>query len=48
VDEKLRCEVATYSWIHQNCPMVPIPCLYGFGFPDGQTVCGPQHHCQIN
>lgn len=39
VDEKLRCEVATYIWIHQNCPTVPIPTLYGFAFPDGQTVC---------
>ncbi|EAW25594.1 uncharacterized protein NFIA_044130 [Aspergillus fischeri NRRL 181] len=41
VDEKLRCEVATYIWIHQNCPTVPIPCLYGFGFPDGQTFVRP-------
>jgi hypothetical protein len=41
VDEKLRCEVATYIWIHQNCPTVPIPSLYGFGFPDGRTVCSP-------
>ncbi|EAW07717.1 uncharacterized protein ACLA_024320 [Aspergillus clavatus NRRL 1] len=29
VDEKLRCEVATYIWIHENCPTVPIPSLYG-------------------
>lgn len=38
VDEKLRCEVATYIWIRENCPTVPIPALYGFAFPDGQTV----------
>lgn len=38
VDEELRFEVATYIWIHENCPTVPIPTLYGFGFPDGQTV----------
>ncbi|GKZ42598.1 hypothetical protein AbraIFM66951_002289 [Aspergillus brasiliensis] len=37
VDEKLRCEVATYIWIRQNCPSVPIPLLHGFAFPDGQT-----------
>lgn len=35
VDEKLRCEVATYIWIHENAPSVPIPILYGFGFPGG-------------
>lgn len=39
IDEKLRCEVATYMWIQQNCPDVPIPSLLKFGFPDGQTVC---------
>ncbi|KAL1971002.1 hypothetical protein VTN77DRAFT_2836 [Rasamsonia byssochlamydoides] len=38
VDEKLRCEVATYIWMQENCPDVPIPSLFGFGFPDGQTV----------
>ncbi|RAK94065.1 hypothetical protein BO79DRAFT_241647 [Aspergillus costaricaensis CBS 115574] len=38
VDEKLRCETATYIWIRQNCPSVPIPLLHGFAFPDGQTV----------
>ncbi|KDB24066.1 hypothetical protein H109_04011 [Trichophyton interdigitale MR816] len=24
-DEKLRCEVATYVWMQENCPDVPIP-----------------------
>ena len=38
VDEELRFEVATYIWIHEIYPTVPIPTLYGFGFPDGQTV----------
>lgn len=37
-DEKLRCEVATYVWMQENCPDVPIPKLWGFGFVDGQTV----------
>lgn len=38
VDEKLRCEAASYIWLQQNCPDIPIPFLYGFGLPDGQTV----------
>ena len=38
VDEKLRCEVASYIWIQQNCPDIPIPPLFGFGFPNGQRV----------
>ena len=38
-EEKLRCEVATYAWIQQNCPTVPIPRLLGFGFPGGHSVC---------
>ncbi|KAL1856003.1 hypothetical protein Plec18170_003870 [Paecilomyces lecythidis] len=37
MDEKLRSEVATYIWINQNCPTVPIPSLYGFAFPNGKT-----------
>ncbi|PYH92100.1 hypothetical protein BO71DRAFT_411241 [Aspergillus ellipticus CBS 707.79] len=41
VDEKLRSEVATYIWIHENCPTVPIPILYGFAFSDGQTFAKP-------
>jgi hypothetical protein len=39
IEEILRCEVATYIWIRENCPDVPIPTLYGFAFPNGQTVC---------
>ncbi len=38
MDEKLRCEVASYLWIQENCPDVSIPYLFGFGFPNGQTV----------
>ncbi|PYI06695.1 hypothetical protein BO78DRAFT_314953 [Aspergillus sclerotiicarbonarius CBS 121057] len=41
VDEKLRSEAATYIWIRQNCPTVPIPSLHGFAFPDGQTFIKP-------
>ncbi|KAF2459375.1 hypothetical protein BDY21DRAFT_413954 [Lineolata rhizophorae] len=36
-DEKLRCEAATFTWIQENCPDVPIRFLWGFGFSDGQS-----------
>ncbi|CRJ98974.1 hypothetical protein BN1708_009522 [Verticillium longisporum] len=36
VDEKLSTEVATYAWMQENCPEVPIPALLGFGFTDGR------------
>ncbi|OAL30155.1 hypothetical protein AYO20_08871 [Fonsecaea nubica] len=35
LDEKVRSEAATFVWISQNCPRVPIPWLWGFGLPDG-------------
>lgn len=38
VDEKLRTELATYIWLQQHCPDVPIPVLHGFGLPDGACV----------
>lgn len=38
VEEKLRCEAATFVWIKKNCPDIPIPGLWGFGFPSGQVV----------
>jgi len=37
-EEKLRCEAATYIWIQENCPNVPIPQLWGFAFQDNQCV----------
>lgn len=37
-DEKLRCEAATYAWLQEHCPSVPIPHLYGVGFSTGQQV----------
>ena len=37
-DEKLRCEAATYIWIQENCPEVPIPQLLGFAFSGNQCV----------
>ena len=39
VEEKLRCVAATFIWIQEQCPEVPIPYLWGFGFPSGQCVC---------
>lgn len=39
VDEKPRCEAASYMWIQENSPEIPIPKLFGCGFTDGQTVC---------
>ncbi|TAQ88602.1 hypothetical protein B7494_g3062 [Chlorociboria aeruginascens] len=42
VDEKLRCEVASYIWIQEHCPDLPIPVLFGFGFQDGQTFTAPE------
>lgn len=38
-EEKLRCEVATYIWIQSHCPDILIPCLRGFGFAGGLSVC---------
>lgn len=38
VEEKLRCEAATFAWIEENCSELPIPYLYGFGLPNGRAV----------
>ncbi|CAK4033105.1 Hypothetical predicted protein [Lecanosticta acicola] len=38
VEEKLRCEAATYIWLHNKCPSVPIPRLLAFGLPGTQCV----------
>lgn len=37
-EEKLRSEAATYIWIGENCPDVPIATLRGFGVPGGLSV----------
>lgn len=37
-NEKLRAEAAAFIWIQDNCPDIPIPFLWGFGFPSGQSV----------
>lgn len=38
MDEKLRCEAATYIWLRENCPNIPLPRLLGMGFPGSQTA----------
>lgn len=40
-EEKLRTEIATYLWLSENCPDVPIPTLHAFGLPDGSMVRPP-------
>lgn len=47
-EEKLRCEAATFIWIKEQCPEVPIPYLWGFGFPSGQCVHGPTKRTAIS
>ncbi|KAI1973220.1 hypothetical protein LOZ53_005026 [Ophidiomyces ophidiicola] len=38
VDEKIRTEAATFLWIQDHCRDIPIPSLWGFGCPGGQSV----------
>ncbi|QUC22930.1 uncharacterized protein UV8b_07171 [Ustilaginoidea virens] len=37
-NEKVNCEAATYAWLQENCPLVPIPKLYGFGLSTDPRV----------
>lgn len=46
-DEKLRTEAATFIWIQENCPSIPIPFLWGFGFHDGKSVCVVLRSCAM-
>lgn len=39
VEEKLRCEAATYIWLQRKCPSIPTPKLLAVGFPSGESVC---------
>ena len=48
IDEKLRCEAATYIYIQEHCPDVPIPKLWGFGFTDGSNVSQPPSFHTMN
>jgi hypothetical protein len=38
MDEKVRSEAATYVWMQQNCPEIPIPHLWGFGIGNNLHV----------
>jgi hypothetical protein len=37
LDEKIRCEAATFAWISRHCE-TPIPSIWGFGLPGGLCV----------
>jgi hypothetical protein len=39
VEEKLRCEAATYIWLQRHCPSIPTPRLLAMGFPGIESVC---------
>jgi hypothetical protein len=39
VEEKLRCEAATYVWLQRHCPSIPTPRLLAMGFPGSESVC---------
>jgi hypothetical protein len=39
VEEKLRCEAATYIWLRRHCPAIPAPRLLAIGIPAGESVC---------
>lgn len=41
VDEKIRTEAASYAWVEQKCPDIPIPQLIGFGLSTGEQVKRP-------
>ncbi|KAJ5088227.1 hypothetical protein N7456_011843 [Penicillium angulare] len=43
LDEKIRCEAATFIWMQEHCPEVPIPQLHGFGLADGHIFTIPEH-----
>ncbi|PYI11878.1 hypothetical protein BO78DRAFT_465861 [Aspergillus sclerotiicarbonarius CBS 121057] len=43
VDEKLRCEAATFIWMREHCPDIPIPRLWGFGLVRGQSFTTPEN-----
>lgn len=39
VEEKLRCEAATYIWLRRYCPNIVIPRLLAIGIPAAESVC---------
>ena len=47
-DEKLRCEAATYIFIQENCPDIPVPKLLGFDFSGNESVSHPMRLSRSN
>lgn len=43
-EEKVRSEAATYIWIGENCPDIPIARLCGFGLAGGLSVSAHKKH----
>ncbi|OOF91462.1 hypothetical protein ASPCADRAFT_510270 [Aspergillus carbonarius ITEM 5010] len=43
VDEKVRCEAATFISMREHCPEIPIPRLWGFGLVQGQSFTAPEN-----
>ncbi|KAJ5286819.1 hypothetical protein N7478_002505 [Penicillium angulare] len=41
MDEKIQCEAATFIWMQEHCPEVPIPQLHGFGLADAHSLYEP-------
>jgi len=39
VEEKLRCEAATYIWLQRFIPSIPTPRLLAIGFRGAESVC---------
>lgn len=37
-DEKMRAEIASYAWIEEHCPEIPIPRLHGFQLSNNLQV----------
>ncbi|CAD0112141.1 unnamed protein product, partial [Aureobasidium uvarum] len=48
VDEKLRCEAATYIWMRENCPCIPLPRLLGMGFPGPHSFTSVENGTFLN
>ncbi|KAF2211225.1 hypothetical protein CERZMDRAFT_85420 [Cercospora zeae-maydis SCOH1-5] len=38
IDEKIRSEAASYAWVEQECPDIPVPHLIGFGLSNGEKA----------
>ncbi|KAM3414212.1 hypothetical protein BST61_g10870 [Cercospora zeina] len=43
IDEKIRSEAASYAWVEQECPNVPVPHLIAFGLSTGEIFTHQSH-----